>query len=149
MKNLSSTKEADELIERINKLSPDTKPLWGKMTVSQMLAHSQSPLNMAVGDKKYKRGLMGFLFGKIAKKQMVSEKPFKQNLPTDKNFKVSDTREFYSEKNKLIDLIKRFIKTDRETLAKTPHGFFGKLTADEWDLLQYKHLDHHLHQFGV
>jgi hypothetical protein len=26
---------------------------------------------------------------------------------------------------------------------------FGKLTASEWNIMMYKHLDHHLTQFGV
>ena len=149
MKNLFNAAENQELIDRINKLTPDRKPLWGKMTVSQMLAHSQSPLYVALGEKNFKGGIMAFLFGKIAKKQLVKDKPFKKNLPTAPGFVVKDERNFDEEKSRLIDLVQRFGKAYPEEIAARPHPFFGKLTADEWNTLQFKHLDHHLNQFGV
>lgn len=149
MKNLFNAAENQELIDRINKLTPDTKPLWGKMTVSQMLAHSQSPLYVAMGEKNFKGGIMALLFGKIAKKQLVKDEPFKKNLPTAPSFVVKDERNFDEEKSRLIDLVQRFGNADPEEIAARPHPFFGKLTADEWNTLQFKHLDHHLNQFGV
>ena len=29
------------------------------------------------------------------------------------------------------------------------HGFFGSMSGAEWGVTQYKHLDHHLRQFGA
>lgn len=149
MKNLFNVVDTNEIIERINKLTPDTKPLWGKMRVEQMLAHSQNPLAMALGDTKFKKGLMAFLFGKIGKRQLVKDEPFKKNLPTDPHFVVKTEKIFSEEKDKLTTLIQRFGNADPEEIAKRPHSFFGNLTADEWNMLQWKHLDHHLRQFGV
>ncbi len=149
MKSLFNTTYNQELIARINKLNPDTKPLWGKMRVEQMLAHSQTPLLIALGEQKLKGGLMAFLFGKIAKKQLVKDEPFKKNLPTAPSFIVKNERNFYEEKNKLTGLVQRFGKSNADEIAERPHPFFGKLTADEWNTLQWKHLDHHLRQFGV
>jgi Protein of unknown function (DUF1569) len=139
----------NELIkERISKLTADSQPLWGKMTVSQMLAHLQPPIQIAFGQLQLKRGLMGFLFGKIAKKQMLLDKPFKQNLPTVKEFKVAAS-DFETEKNRLLLYIDRFVIEGPAVIANTTHPFFGTLTIEEWDLLEWKHLDHHLRQFGV
>jgi hypothetical protein len=149
MKNLFTSTVNQEVVDRINKLTPDTKALWGKMTVAQMLAHSQAPLHVALGDKQFKGGLMAFFFGKIAKKQLVKEEPFKRNLPTAPSFVVKGDRNFNEEKTALVDLVRRFGKSDAEEIARRLHPFFGKLTAEEWNLLQYKHLDHHLSQFGV
>lgn len=149
MKNLFDASVTQEMIDRINRLSPNTKPLWGKMTVSQMLAHSQSPLYVALGEKKIKGGLMAFLFGKIAKKQLVQDVPFKKNLPTAPSFVVKDERDFEEEKKILISQLQLFSKAGPTEIAARPHPFFGKLTAEEWNLLQYKHLDHHLRQFGA
>lgn len=137
------------LVERINKLTADKKAIWGKMTVSQMLAHCQEPLYIALGEKHLKGGLMAFLFGKIAKNQLLRDQPFKRNLPTAPGFVIKDERNFETEKNKLVTLLHKFGKTDPEEIAKKPHPFFGNLTAEEWNTLQYKHLDHHLNQFGV
>ncbi|MDB5221723.1 MAG: hypothetical protein JWN83_390 [Chitinophagaceae bacterium] len=149
MKSLFNDTYKQEVIDRINKLTPDTKPLWGKMRVEQMLAHSQNPLAMALGDKKFKKGLMAFLFGKIGKRQMIKDQPFKKNLPTAPDFIVKNEKKFNEEKEKLISLVERFGKADPDEIAKRPHSFFGKLTADEWNIMQWKHLDHHLRQFGV
>jgi hypothetical protein len=80
---------------------------------------------------------------------LVKPEPFKKNLPTAKSFIVKDERNFEEEKNKLVNLLQRLSHTNPEDVAKRPHPFFGKLTADEWNTLQFKHLDHHLRQFGV
>ena len=149
MKSLFDAAVMHEVVDRINRLSAGTKPLWGKMRVEQMLAHSQTPLHIALGDKKFKGGLMAFLFGKMAKGKMVKDEPFKKNLPTAPSFVVKDERNFDEEKARLIDLVQRFSKEPKQNLDARPHSFFGKLTADEWNTLQYKHLDHHLRQFGV
>jgi hypothetical protein len=149
MRSLFDAEDNQQMISRINKLTPDTKPLWGKMNVSQMLTHSQMPLKVAYGNVKLKRGLMGVLFGKIAKKKLVGEKDFSKNLPTDKNFLVKDTPDFGESKSNLAHLVRQFVTAGPEKLSKDPHPFFGKLTTHEWDILMWKHLDHHLRQFGV
>lgn len=149
MKNLFDAVDNNEIIERINKLTPDTNAMWGKMTVAQMLAHSQTTIEVALGERKLKGGLIGFLFGKIAKRKLVKDEPFKKNLPTAPSFIIKNERNFYEEKDKLIKLIQRFGKADPDNIAASPHPFFGKLTANEWNTLQWKHLDHHLNQFGV
>ncbi len=59
--------------------------MWGKMNIEQMLAHSQKPLSVASGNLKLKKGLIGILFGGIAKKKMEGEESFKKNLSTDKS----------------------------------------------------------------
>jgi hypothetical protein len=149
MLNLFLPSDNQQIIDRINKLTPDSKAEWGKMNVAQMLAHSQTTLEVALKEKTIKGGLMAFLFGKIAKKKLVSKQPFKKHLPTASSFIVKGDKQFEAEKSKLIDLIKRFGSSDPEEIAKTPHPFFGKLTAEEWNTLQSKHLDHHMRQFGV
>lgn len=149
MKSLFDATDNKEVLDRINKLSPGTKQLWGKMSVAQMLAHAQTTLQVALGERKLKGGLIGFLFGRIAKKQLSGDKPFKQNLPTAPSFIIKDERNFEVEKEKLLDLVNRFGHTDPGEIAKRPHPFFGKMTVSEWDNLQWKHLDHHLRQFGV
>ena len=149
MPSLFNATDNQQIIYRINNLSPDNLPQWGKMNATQMLAHSQLPLKVAFGELKLKRGLLGMLFGGIAKRQLMADKPFKQNLPTAPQFLVKDYENFESEKGKLINMIQKFNVDGPGGLSKDPHPFFGKLTTDEWDLLQWKHLDHHLRQFGV
>jgi hypothetical protein len=147
MKSIFNATDNAEFIERINKLTSSTPALWGKMNVAQMLAHCQVIIQVALGELPIKRNLLGFLFGTIAKKQIL-EKPLKQGVPTFSEAKIGDTRSFDKEKQKLIELIKRF-SAGPGVIGKDPHPFFGPLTIDEWDTLQVKHLDHHFRQFGV
>jgi hypothetical protein len=150
MKSLFKKQDAEEYISRINKLSPSTPPLWGKMDVAQMLTHCQKPLEIASGALKPKiNKIVKLLFGKRAKAQLVSGQDFKKNLPTFPEAKIVDKKVFETEKAKLISLIEQFQKNGKEGLTQEPHPFFGELTPAEWDILQTKHLDHHLSQFGV
>ncbi|CAN5306049.1 hypothetical protein BH11BAC6_BH11BAC6_13970 [soil metagenome] len=149
MQNLFNREDANGIVLRLTNLTPETKAVWGKMNVAQMLAHSQAPLEVALGNKTLKHSFIGFLFGKMAKKQMLAEGPFKRNLPTDKSFLVKDERVFYDEQQKLVALVKKFTETDPVKIAARAHPFFGKMTEDEWGVLQWKHLDHHLIQFGA
>ena len=104
---------------------------------------------MAVGELELKRGLIGILFGKLAKKKLAGPKPFDRGLPTAPAFVVRDARVFADERARLTALVARFGAQGPSVLSNEPHPFFGPLTAAEWDLLQWKHLDHHLRQFGV
>lgn len=149
MESLFDTNENKLIIERIEMLLPDSKAVWGKMTVSQMLAHSQVPLHVATGKLKLKRNLIGILFGKMAKNSLMKPKPFSKNLPTAPEFIVKKDKIFDTEKAKLIELLSSFLKAGPSSITKEPHPFFGVMTAHEWDKLQWKHIDHHLRQFGV
>ena len=149
MKSIFNAAHAQEYIGRINKLTPQSQALWGKMNVSQMLAHCQQPLRVALGELKLKRGLMGILFGSWAKKKLTGPEEFSKNMPTDKSFLVKDERSFEKEKEGLINLINRFNQGGVAALTREPHPFFGSMTPEQWDILQSKHLDHHLKQFGA
>jgi hypothetical protein len=148
MHNLFEPATAVEILSRVDKLQPSSQPLWGKMNVSQMMAHCQAPFEVFFDERNMKRKLMGVLFGKIAKRKLFSDKPWSHGLPTDPKFIIKDERKFQSEKEKLVNLINRFATEGYKTTEKL-HPFFGKLSSQEWALFHYKHLDHHLHQFGV
>ncbi len=153
MEKLFNSEENNIIKQRINKLTALSQPLWGKMNVTQMLAHMQIPMQVAFGHLQLKGGLMGFLFGKMAKKQLVNEKPFKKNSPTMKEFKTAGNnfseQDFERERDKVLSYVDRFVTEGSKVIANKKHPFFGVLTIEEWDMLQWKHLDHHLRQFGV
>lgn len=120
------------------------------MNVSQMLAHASAPLKMAYGEAKgSKRGLIGILFGGMMKRKYVGGAPFGKNLPTDRTFVFVDERNFEEEKQRLIAQVQRFTKDGPDKITKDQHPFFGEMSPQEWDIIQYKHLDHHLSQFGA
>ena len=148
MHNLFEPTIAANIISRIEKLQPTSQAQWGKMNVAQMLAHCNGPLQDYFEERKNKRELMGLLFGKVVFKQLISNKPWRKGLPTAKEFKIRDTRNFEDEKNRLLNSVNRF-SAEGYTITSFVHPFFGKLSSQEYAIFNYKHLDHHLQQFGV
>ncbi|HQV05314.1 MAG TPA: DUF1569 domain-containing protein [Chitinophagaceae bacterium] len=149
IKNLLEEPVHASVLERINKLTPATPGFWGKMTVSQMLAHCKEAFKVPLSEKPLPRLFMGRMMGWMFKKQLYNEKEWKQNLPTASNFKIKDKRDFATEKNELIQLINQFFEAGPQGIGKSPHPMFGEYTSEQWGLSMWKHIDHHLRQFGV
>ena len=150
MKNLFEAGVADELQVRISLLQSDSQRLWGKMSVAQMLEHCSRGVELALGDFKPPRMLIGRILGSFIKsKALGNEEPLRRNSPTLPALIVLDERDLSRERDRLCGLIDRFVAEGRAGCTTHPHAFFGKLTPDEWAELMYKHLDHHLTQFGA
>jgi PHD/YefM family antitoxin component YafN of YafNO toxin-antitoxin module len=120
------------------------------MTVAQMLAHCNVSYEMVYTEKHPKpKGLMKLMLKLFVKQTVVSEKPYKKNSRTAPAFLITDEKDFEKEKKRLTDYL---IKTQELGEAyfhnKESHSF-GPLTKTEWNNLFYKHLNHHLEQFGV
>ena len=137
----------EEITSRIHQLKNSSQPLWGKMDVGQMLHHCQMPLNIILEKKNY--GVKpNWLINLLFKKSMYSNKPWRKNMPTVPGFKVADEKDFDTELKDITNLLDE-LNAQREKDQWQPHPAFGKLTKDQWGKMQYKHLDHHLRQFGV
>jgi hypothetical protein len=147
VKNLFDASMKQEIIDRINKLTPDTNAIWGKMNVAQMLAHVQRPIGIALGTHQPKGSFLLRLIGPLFKSKLWDEKPYKQSLPTDPTFIMTGTiKDFEKEKAQLLDMVNRFSEIN---IVSEQHPIFGKLTKENWSKATWKHLDHHLKQFGV
>lgn len=149
-KNLFDKKEARETIARIEKLTPQTQPQWGKMNVAQMLAHCNVAYEFVYTDKHPKpKGLKKFFIKLFAKNLVVGPKPYKKNMRTAPEFLITDERSFQTEKDRLIEYIKKTQELGPAYFDSKDSHAFGPLTTTEWNTLFSKHLDHHLKQFGV
>ena len=146
--NLFEHSAVQEVLARLNTINANTPANWGKMNAAQMVAHCQATFQAYFGEIKMKRALIGRFFGKIAKRKLLSPKPWSRNLPTAREFKISNERNFEKERQKLIGYINRFVN-EGYTITATKHPFFGEMSSQEWATLAYKHLDHHLRQFGA
>ena len=146
--NLFEPAATEEILTRINAVKANTPAHWGKMNAAQMMAHCQASFHAFFSEGKVKQGLMGRLFGSTAKKRLFSDKPWPKGLPTDKSFVVADERDFVIEKEKLEGCIKHFV-AEGYMVPSRMHPFFGRMSSQEWARFSYKHLDHHLRQFGV
>jgi Protein of unknown function (DUF1569) len=150
MKNLFEPATVQDMKTRIKNLQPDSAAEWGAMTPAQAMAHCTGGLEMALGDTTPPRVLMGRLIGGFIKPlALKDEVPFRRNSPTAKSLIVADDRDLAKEKQRLTVIIDRFATGGPAVCSPRPHAFFGKLTPQEWAILMYKHLDHHLRQFGA
>ncbi|MGJ8732499.1 DUF1569 domain-containing protein [Cellulophaga fucicola] len=150
MKNLFTKEDVLFTKKRIAKLTPCTKPLWGKMRVDQMLAHCNVAYEMTYENKYPKpNALKKILLKTFVKNAVVGPKPYPKNGRTAAEFIITDKRDFEEEKSRLFAYL-----DNTEQLGATHYNgkeshSFGKLTDVEWNTMFYKHLDHHLKQFGV
>ena len=149
MKSLFEEVNLTEMLERINKLNKDAKPQWGSMNVSQMLVHCTVTLKLAFGEIKAERNEKNLELGKMVKERVLKTEVFGKNSPTSKEFLVNSNYDFEESKAELINYLNRFVKCDIESTKTEMHPYFGDLPVKEWDMIIWKHLNHHLIQFGV
>ena len=151
MKNLFDATVANQVKARLGKLEPRSERRWGKMTAAQMLAHCSVSMQWSVGEVVPEKGPLPVrLIGRLVKPMVFrNEDPLRKNSPTAKSLIVSDERDLDRERARLSGLIDQFAAGGPAGCTKNPHSFFGRLTPEEWAILMYKHLDHHLRQFGV
>ena len=151
MKNLFDAAVVSEVKARLGALQPQTERLWGRMTVAQMVAHCSLSLQWAVAEVvPEKLPLPARLMGRLVKPLVFrNEDPLRKNTPTAKSLLVTDDRDFGKERDRLSGLIDKFADGGAAGCTTNPHSFFGKMTTEQWSILTYKHLDHHLRLIGV
>jgi hypothetical protein len=150
MKNLFETRNVTEAKQRIVRLRPDSERQWGKMNAAQAAAHCSAGFELALGERRPPRKLIGRLIGGIIKPLALgNDEPMRRNSPTVEGLVIQDDRDLEIERERLCRMVDRFATAGPRGCTSHPHSFFGRLTPDEWSILMYKHLDHHLRQFGV
>lgn len=148
MKNLFQSETVEEVLSRLDKLQPASVRQWGKMDVAQMMAHCSAATDMASGRINPPRAFIGRVLGPFFRSVFTNDKPFSKNSPTDQQLVVSDARDFMREREQLKLKVRQFHEGGLGKCTRHPHPFFGELTPPEWGRGMYKHLDHHLRQFG-
>ena len=150
MKSIFEKNIQQELIKRVNSLSAENKPQWGKMNLCQMLKHCTSWDEWTLGINKpvYKQAFIGKLFGKIGLKRITKDdSALDKNTPTTNEFKIRESEcDIELEKAKWIRLIEQYQHYNNSDFI---HMFFGKMTNEQIGIMAYKHADHHLRQFGA
>lgn len=149
MDTLYDNKAVQEIKQRLEQLEPSSQAQWGTMHVAQMLAHCTTALEMATGERNLPRVFMGRILAPFIKSMYTSAKPFPKSTPTAPALIVSDAKDFLQERGRLEAKIEQFARAGEAGCTTHPHPFFGKLSAADWGIGMYKHLDHHLRQFGV
>ncbi|WP_018343589.1 DUF1569 domain-containing protein [Cytophaga aurantiaca] len=145
MKSTLDKTTREELITRIQLLTENSSAQWGKMNVYQMLKHCIQWEEMFLEKKQYKQSFIGRFFGKFALKDMLKDAPIKPNLPTVPSFKTTGTGDVAAAKTEWISLLEEYTLKQH---AGFVHPFFGRITAEQAGIMDYKHIDHHLKQFN-
>jgi hypothetical protein len=92
---------------------------------------------------------MRWVLKQIVKERVVGPAPYPRNTPTAPAFRITDTRDFETERERLLAYLQQVATEGRAKFEGRASLSFGPLTATEWNGLFSKHLDHHLQQFGV
>ncbi len=148
--NLYSAKVADSIESRINKLDRHADPLWGKMDAAQMLAHCSEVLDVYTGRKPFgKMPRFAWLFKWAVRRVVIGKKPYSKNSPTLPQFKITESKSFDYEKGRLMEAIDYFRAQSKKKSESIKHPLFGRMSMKDRGWAMYKHLNHHLEQFGV
>ena len=145
--------EIDKLIRAIKKLTPETKPKWGKMNASQMVWHCKKFIIFYQNEKNYPPnlrtktlGYMHMFFLKHVIKWDYDKYP--KNTPTLKFFDPAKAKDvdLEDEKKELVKRLKMVNEYDQEFILNTMHGKVRRNTFKE---VVRGHTSFHLKQFGV
>jgi hypothetical protein len=147
MKSLWENDGRDEILTRIRALSADRRPQWGKLTAPQMLAHISDQIRMVLGDVPARRG-SGWLSVPPFNYLMIYVVPWPHGAKGPSEAFTTKPATWDSDHEQLLTLIERFCDKQQQQ-AWPEHPLFGKLSGKDWAALSYKHLSHHLRQFGV
>jgi hypothetical protein len=140
----------NEIVKRIESLTPTTEAKWGKMNVAQMLAHCNVTYEMVYESKHPKPNfIMKLILKSFVKPIVTNEVPYKQSSQTAPAFIITDEREFEKERTRIIQNIKKVQEQGASNFEGKESHSFGSLNAIQWNNMFYKHLDHHLRQFGA
>ncbi|MBX2845381.1 MAG: DinB family protein [Saprospiraceae bacterium] len=151
MKSLFNPDTFDHILHRVNQITPELKPQWGRMSAAQMLSHCAIVNETYTGDTELpKPNFIQKLFAPMIKKLVYGPKPYPHNTRTHPLFLQTLTKDFDTEKARLLKVMDKLRDPAmQDKIVNTHHVMFGTLKREELGWGLYKHLDHHLSQFGV
>ena len=150
MKNLFDPKVKDEVLSRVDKLTPGSKAIWGKMNVNQALRHMSMAFDVPTGKLDPTPSKVPPMPRWLLKFFLLNVKPPKATVETFKEMNTVTNQinptDFEAERSNLKRAIEDFYSS-KELLPA--NKLVGKFKKDDWGKLNYNHTDHHLRQFGV
>lgn len=148
MKSLWNPSARHDLLRRIDRVTPETRPLWGRMNASEMIAHVAAGMRLGLGELETRPRRTLFRYWPL-KHLFVYWVPFPRSAPAPREM-VTRAKPVTWDRDlaALRDCLERFGTRDRRG-AWPVHPVFGPLSARAWGALGWRHLDHHLRQFGV
>jgi hypothetical protein len=148
MPSLWDPKAAEAMLARLDRLTPDAKARWGRFTCTDMVAHLNESMRMALGDITPAAKKIPIRFFPL-KQLIIYVVPFPKGAPTAPELIARSGRAVWAEEvNTFRELMARLAIRSGQT--KWPsHPAFGSMNRRSWGVLGHKHLSHHFTQFGV
>ncbi|MEM1215240.1 MAG: DUF1569 domain-containing protein, partial [Bacteroidota bacterium] len=149
MQNIFTPQTIEAFQARIAKLSENSTAQWGKMNVYQMLKHCTENDKMMTGERQFKRLFIGKIFGRMSLRSSTKDaKPLDRNSPTHPDLIIKGNGDVEAQKQAWLRVLKGYYTKPAATFEGFVHPFFGKMTPEQISVWAYKHIDHHLRQFG-
>jgi hypothetical protein len=148
-KSLLDEETVDELLARVEKLSPDANSHWGKMNATEMLLHCTLANTFILEDESvYRKPTLKEKLIRALAFNLLSKIPRNNRGPKrlETKGKISSA-DFELQRRKYIATIKRFPRHDKPFASLHPK--MGFLNNEQWGKFAWVHMDHHLRQFGV
>ena len=152
MKTLANPKDKAEIARRLQSIEPTSRNRWGKMSARQMICHLSDVFRSSMGEREASRA--SHLIPRLPMRWTALWLPFPwpPGFPArpewDQKIGGTTPTEFESDLAELHRLFERFTEQPR-TFEWCEHAIFGYLSDTEWQRLGYRHMDHHLRQFGA
>ena len=146
-KSLSNARVRQEMLARLERLRPESTPLWGRMTAPQMLAHLADWMLMVKGELKPAAKKKALRYPPL-KQLVIYWVPFPRGVPTAPELISRKPSEWAIEQAALREHFQWFENLDPK-MTWPAHPLFGKMTPNAWCVLAYRHTDHHFRQFGI
>jgi Protein of unknown function (DUF1569) len=147
MHSLWQNEDRESLLRRIASIDDSSRGQWGKMTVDRMLSHLVESMRMAVGELQCASKKLPIRYFPL-KQLILYVLPFPKGAPTAPELLKGAEAPVSASRDELQSLVSRFAAKPAET-QWPEHPAFGKLSRSQWGILTYRHLDHHLRQFGA
>ena len=151
MKSVYTPQHLAELIARIDTLSPESRRRWGRMTVHQAVCHLNDFLKASLGDRPLAQRPVGLSRRILSFIAFTLPLPWPKGLPTSPEVDAerggTPPATFEVDVRELKALLERFARTEGKGLG--PHYAWGEMGRGAWGRYGYRHVDHHLRQFGA
>lgn len=144
----------NDLFSFLESIDESTQAKWGKMNARQMVEHIVAFFYVSTEKIKFDLVTPEEHLPKY-KEFLLSDKQFRENTKAPENvigeeplpLRYKTYEEAVGKLHEAVDHFEDYFKEDSG--KKTMHPVFGLLNFDEWVLLHYKHVTHHLRQFGM
>jgi len=148
MRTIWEAPRQQEIRERVARLSPENRAAWGRMSAPQMVCHLTDSLKMALGDLPCATKKLPIRYPPL-KQFIIYVAPFPKSAPTAPELLARPPATWQADVAELQALVDRLVARGREATPWPEHPAFGKLSRRAWGVLTYRHIDHHLRQFGA